>query len=61
MTSPSEGLISAYSAPLYIDKSGIERTLFNFAHSQSAIYGIGAIVAAVLMGVAAAFIFRERE
>lgn len=54
-------VISAYSAPLYIDKSGIERTLFNFAHGQAAIYGIAAIVIAVLMGVAAAFVFRERD
>lgn len=53
-------VMSAYSAPLYIDKSGIERTLFNFARNDAAIYGIAAILSAVLMGLGAAFVFRER-
>lgn len=54
-------VISAYSAPLYIDKSGIERTLFNFAHRQPAIYGIAAIIIAFMLGMAAAFVFRDRD
>ncbi len=53
--------MSAYSATLVIDKLGIERTLFNFANRQSALYAFAAIVIAVLMGLGAAFVFRERD
>lgn len=54
-------VVSAYSALLYVDKSGLERTLFNFAHENSVLYGLGAILAGVLMGFGAAFLFRERN
>lgn len=53
--------ISAYSATLVIDKLGIERTLYNFATRSSLYYAMAAILIAVLMGLGAAFIFRERE
>lgn len=53
--------ISAYSATLEVDKTGLERTLFNFANRQSALYGIFAIVVAIAMGLGAAFVFRERD
>ncbi len=53
--------ISAYSATLVIDKLGIERTLYNFAMRQSMLYAAAAILMAVLMGLGAAFAFRERE
>lgn len=53
--------MSAYSATLVIDKLGIERTLFNFANRRSALYAVAAILIAVMMGLGAAFIFRERD
>ncbi len=53
--------ISAYSATLVIDKLGIERTLYNFATRRSLLYAAVAILIAVLMGLGAAFAFRERE
>lgn len=53
--------VAAYSATLEVDKSGIERTLFNLAHRNSALYGVAAILAAVLMGFIAALVFRERD
>lgn len=53
--------IGAYSATLEVDKTGIERTLYNFANRQAALYGIFAIVLAVAMGLGAAFVFRERD
>lgn len=53
--------LSAYSATLVIDKLGLERTLYNFATRRSLFYAAAAIVIAVLMGLGAAFIFRERD
>lgn len=53
--------ISAYSAPLVIDKLGIERTLYDFAHAYAPLYGIAAILMGVLIGLSASFIFRERD
>ena len=53
--------ISAYSATLVIDKLGIERTLYNFATRSSFFYALAAILIAVLMGLGAAFMFRERD
>jgi len=53
--------ISVYSATLVIDKLGIERTVYNFATQRSLFYALAAIVIAVLMGLGAAFVFREKE
>jgi uncharacterized protein (TIGR02186 family) len=53
--------IGAYSATLEVDKTGLERTLFNFANRHAALYGIFAIVIAITMGLGAAFVFRERD
>ena len=53
--------ISAYSAPLVIDKVGLERTLFDVAHAYSAFYGVAVILLGVLIGLGAAFAFRERD
>jgi len=44
-----------------IDKLGIERTLYNFATRSSLFYAMAAILVAVLMGLGAAFVFRERD
>jgi uncharacterized protein (TIGR02186 family) len=53
--------ISVYSATLVIDKLGIERTVYNFAMQRSLLYALAAIAMAVLMGLGAAFVFRERD
>lgn len=53
--------ISAYSATLVIDKLGLERTLYNFAMRDSALYAAAVILIAVLMGLGTAFFFRERD
>jgi len=49
----------AQSTPIFIDKVGIERAVFNFAHSQPAMYGIFAILVALLAGWVAAVVFRK--
>lgn len=54
-------IVSAYSAILEVDKSGVERTLSNFAKRNSMIYGVFTIFAAVMIGLGAAYAFRERD
>ena len=54
-------IISAYSTALEVDKAGVERAIHGFAMRQSALYGAAAILVAVLMGLGAAFVFRERD
>lgn len=53
--------LSAYSATLVIDKLGIERTVYNLATQRSLLYAMAAILIAVLMGLGAAFVFREKD
>jgi uncharacterized protein (TIGR02186 family) len=43
-------VVSAQSTPLYIDKSGMERRLYNFAHDQPFLYGMAAILMAMTIG-----------
>lgn len=54
-------IVSAYSAILEVDKSGVERTLSNFARRNSIVYGAFTIFAAIMMGLGAAYAFRERD
>jgi uncharacterized protein (TIGR02186 family) len=54
-------IVSAYSAPLEVDKSGVERTLSNFARRNALFYGLATILMAVAIGLGAAYAFRERE
>ncbi len=53
-------VISAYSAPIYVDKSGLERWLFEFAHENTILYGLAAVLMAIAIGWMAATLFRER-
>lgn len=46
-------MISAQKTPLYVSKSGIEAEIFNLAHNFPEIYGILAILIAVIAGLAA--------
>ncbi|MCC6919686.1 MAG: TIGR02186 family protein [Alphaproteobacteria bacterium] len=54
-------IVSAYSAPLEVDKSGVERAMYNFAQRHGIIYGLATILIAVLMGLGAAYAFREKD
>ncbi len=54
-------IVSAYTAILEVDKSGVERTLANFARRSSIVYGAFTVLAAVMMGLGAAYAFRERD
>lgn len=52
-------MISAQTSPLFIDKSGIERRIYQLAHTKPAIYGALAVIMAVLAGWLAALVFRR--
>ena len=54
-------MVSTQKTPLYISKSGIEAEIFNLAHDYPEIYGLLAILIAVIAGLAAnAGILRRR-
>ena len=50
---------SAQSTPLFIDQTGLERRLFNFAHNQPFGYGLAAVAMAVIMGWISSLLFRR--
>ena len=52
-------VLSAQSTPLFIDQTGLERQLFNFAHNQPFGYGLAAVVMAVIMGWISSLFFRR--
>jgi uncharacterized protein (TIGR02186 family) len=52
-------LVSAQTTPLIISKTGVGAALYQFAHTQSLAYGVGAILAALLLGWFAYLIFRK--
>lgn len=52
-------VVSAETIPLYISKSGTLAEIFQFAHDYAAIYGILAIIFAVLAGLGANAVFRK--
>ncbi len=52
-------VVGAQTTPLFIKKFGIERAIFDFAHNQPIIYGIAAVILALLAGWAAGVIFRR--
>jgi uncharacterized protein (TIGR02186 family) len=49
----------AQSSPIFIDKVGVGRAIFNFAHRQPAQYGVFAVLVALLTGWIAAIAFRK--
>ena len=53
-------VIHAQASPLYINKSGFERFVFNLAHRQPLLYGVIAIMLALFSGWLAAVAFRNR-
>lgn len=52
-------VISAQTTPLFVSKVGLEAEVFDFAHRQSALYGIIAILLALVAGWAGNAIFRK--
>jgi uncharacterized protein (TIGR02186 family) len=52
---------SAQSTPLFIDQTGLERRLYNFAHNQPFGYGLAAVVMAVIMGWISSLLFRRPD
>ncbi len=53
-------VVSAEITPLIISKVGIGADIFQFAHEQSALYGIAAIIIAVFAGWLAGVAFRKK-
>jgi uncharacterized protein (TIGR02186 family) len=53
-------IVSTRSMPLRINKIGIEADVFRVAHQHSALYGIAAIVIAVMAGLGGNALFRKR-
>lgn len=52
-------VIHAQSTPLYVNKSGLERLIYSFAHSYSFYYGLLAVILALIAGWIAAILFRK--
>ena len=50
---------SAQSTPLFIDQTGLERRLYNWAHDQPFGYGLVAVVMALIMGWVSSVLFRR--
>jgi len=54
-------VVSAQSTPLYVDQTGFERRLYDFAHSRPLYYGVATVLLAVFLGWASTLFFRRRE
>jgi uncharacterized protein (TIGR02186 family) len=52
-------IVSAQSTPLFIDQTGIERRLFNFAHNNPFGYGLAAVFMALTMGWLSSLMFKR--
>jgi len=52
-------IVHAQTTPLLVEKVGIGAEVYTFAHRQSAIYGLAAILIAVAAGWLAAAVFRK--
>lgn len=52
-------VISAQSTPLFIDQTGLERRLYNLAHSSPLLYGLFAVLMAGALGWLSSAIFRR--
>jgi uncharacterized protein (TIGR02186 family) len=53
-------VVSAQSSPLFIDKSGFERRVYNYAYQASFAYGFAAVLMAFALGWAGFVVFRQR-
>jgi uncharacterized protein (TIGR02186 family) len=53
-------VISAQSTPLFVNQIGLERRLYNYAHTWPLAYGISTVLLAAFMGWLSSFAFRQR-
>jgi uncharacterized protein (TIGR02186 family) len=53
-------VVSAQSSPLFVDKSGFERQVYNYAYQASFAYGFVTVIMALAFGWAGFAIFRRR-
>ena len=53
-------VVSAQSSPLFIDKSGFERQVYNYAYQASFAYGFAAVLMAIAFGWVGFVLFRPR-
>lgn len=53
-------LVTAQTTPLFVRKSGIERTVFEYAHREPFLYGIATVLLAMVAGWLAEAAFRRR-
>ena len=51
--------VQSISTPILVEKVGVGAEIYNFAHRQSALYGIAAIIIAVFAGWLGSVIFRK--
>jgi uncharacterized protein (TIGR02186 family) len=54
-------VISAQSTPLFIDQTGLERRLFNFAHERPLFYGLATVLMASVLGWLSSVLFRRAD
>ena len=54
-------ITSSSSMTLFIDKTGIERALSDFSQREPLLYGLSALVVAVMAGLLAAAVFQNRH
>ncbi len=52
-------VVAAQSSPLIISRAGFGAEIYNFAHRESEFYGVAAVVAAVIAGLAGNLLFRR--
>lgn len=54
-------VISAQSTPLFVDQTGLERRLHNFAHSSPLSYGLSTVFMALVLGWISSLVFRRAD
>lgn len=54
-------VVSAQSTPFFIDQTGLERRLHNFAYASPLSYGLTTVLMAVLLGWISSIVFRRNE
>jgi hypothetical protein len=52
-------VVSAQSTPLYVDQTGFDRRLYDFAHLWPWSYGVATVLLAVLLGWVSSLFFRR--
>tara|TARA_B100000676_G_scaffold39684_1_gene37554 strand:+ start:4967 stop:5746 length:780 start_codon:yes stop_codon:yes gene_type:complete len=52
-------VVASQSSPLFVDKAGFGADIYVFAHEEASLYGILAVIGAVLAGLVGNFLFRR--